>query len=215
MTNEKKLTRDRTERALADALARRVPGEGRLAAANAALLARAEDEGLVDVAYASVDSPYGELLVAATERGVVKLGLPNLGTDGVLSELAAEVSPRVMEAPARLDGPRRELDAFFEGKLRDFETPVDWRLARGFHDKVLHVVAGIPYGRTLSYGEVAEKAGNPRAFRAAGTACGANPVPLIVPCHRVVQAGGNPGNYGGGPEMKRSLLEMEGSLPAG
>jgi methylated-DNA-[protein]-cysteine S-methyltransferase len=176
------------------------------------LLARAEDEGLVDVAYASVDSPYGQLLVAATERGVVKLSLPNYTADDALEQIAAGVSPRILESPKRLDPVRRELDSYFEGKLRDFSSPVDWRLARGFADKVLHVVARIPYGQTLSYGEVAGEAGSPRAFRAAGTACGVNPVPLIVPCHRVVQAGGKPGNYGGGPEMKLALLEMEGAL---
>lgn len=186
--------------------------------AKRAFSARAEDEGLVEVAYANVDSPFGEMLVAATDRGVVKLALPShagseLKPDLVLTELAAAVSPRVLEAPARLDPARRELDAYFEGKLKRFGVPVDWRLAKGFTDKVLHQVARIPYGRTLSYGEVAAKAGNPRAFRAAGTACGANPVPLIVPCHRVVQASGDPGNYGGGPQMKRALLELEGVLP--
>lgn len=202
-----------TEKQLQDALLVRAAVDA--SEATNGLIARAADEDLIDVAYASVDSPYGELLVAATERGVVKLGLPNLGTDGVLEQLAAEISPRVLEAPARLDPARRELDAYFDGRLKRFATPIDWRLAHGFTDKVLHVVAKIPYGKTLSYGEVAEKAGNPRAFRAAGTACGANPVPLIVPCHRVVQAGGNPGNYGGGPEMKRSLLQTEGALGSG
>ena len=176
------------------------------------LLARAEREGLLDVAYATVDSPFGELLVAATERGVVKLSLPHHGAAEALEQIAAGVSPRVLEAPARLDPVRRELDSYFEGKLKRFETDVDWTLARGFTAKVLHTVARIPYGKTLSYGEVAERAGNPRAFRAAGTACGANPVPLIVPCHRVVRAGGDPGNYGGGPGMKLALLEMEGAL---
>jgi methylated-DNA-[protein]-cysteine S-methyltransferase len=180
--------------------------------------ARAEDEGLLEVAYATVDSPFGEMLVASTDRGVVKLALPShagreLKPDLVLTELAVAVSPRVLEAPARLDPVRRELDSYFEGELQRFEIPVDWRLARGFTDKVLHQVARIPYGRTLSYGQVAAKAGNPRAFRAAGSACGVNPVPLIVPCHRVVQASGEPGNYGGGPEMKRALLELEGVLP--
>ena len=207
-----KARNDKTETALRSALAETAPDEQALERARAGLVALAEAEGLVEVAYATLDSPYGELFVAATDRGVVKLGLPNLGTDGALEQLAAEISPRVLEAPARLDPARRELDAYFNGELRRFETPVDWRLSRGFTDKVLHVVARIPYGRTLSYGDVAEKAGNPRAFRAAGTACGANPVPLIVPCHRVVQAGGRPGNYGGGPEMKRGLLEMEGVL---
>lgn len=186
---------------------------GELEDLNAKLLARAEGEGLVDVAYAAVDSPYGELLVATTDRGVVKLSLPNHSAEAALSQLAEGVSPRILESPRKLDPVRRELDAYFEGKLHDFSTPVDWRLARGFAGKVLHVVARIPYGRTLSYGQVAERAGNPRAFRAAGTACGINPVPLIVPCHRVVQSGGKPGNYGGGPEMKLSLLELEGALP--
>ncbi|MDP9189186.1 MAG: methylated-DNA--[protein]-cysteine S-methyltransferase [Actinomycetota bacterium] len=203
---------DTTEKALEAALAQSAPSDHDLEGATSGLIARAEREGLVEVAFATVESPYGELFLAATERGVVKLGLPNLGTDGVLEQLADEISPRVLESPERLDPARRELDAYFSGRLERFETPVDWRLSRGFFDKVLHVVAKIPYGSTLSYGEVAEKAGNPRAFRAAGSACGANPVPLIVPCHRVVQAGGNPGNYGGGPEMKRALLELEGGL---
>ncbi len=186
---------------------------GDLAGLNERLLARADREGLLDVAYATLDSPYGELLVAATERGVVKLSLPNYTAESALEQIAAGVSPRVLESPKRLDPVRRELDSYFEGRLKKFSSPVDWTLAHGFTDKVLHTVARIPYGKTLSYGEVAEKAGNPRAFRAAGTACGANPVPLIVPCHRVVQAGGKPGNYGGGPEMKQALLEMEGALP--
>jgi methylated-DNA-[protein]-cysteine S-methyltransferase len=203
---------DPTEKALKQAL-RAATSEQALASANAKLVERAEREGLVEVAYGSVDSPYGDLFLAMTEAGVVKLGLPRLGTDGLLEELSEAISPRLLAAPKRLDGARRELDAYFEGTLTRFETPVDWRLSRGFTDKVLHVVARIPYGSTLSYGEVAERAGNPRAFRAAGTACGANPVPLIVPCHRVVQAGGKPGNYGGGPEMKLGLLEMEGALP--
>ena len=186
---------------------------GELGRLNERLLARADSEGLVDVAYATVDSPYGDLLVAATERGVVKLSLPNYAAEDALEQVAAGVSPRILESPKRLDPVRRELDEYFEGKLKSFSSPVDWRLSRGFADRVLHVVASIPYGETLSYGEVAGEAGNPRAFRAAGTACGINPVPLIVPCHRVVQAGGKPGNYGGGPEMKLALLELEGALP--
>ena len=184
-----------------------------LDAAARRLAERAEDEGVLDVAYATVDSPFGRLLVAATDRGVVKLSLPNDDPEAALGQIAAGVSPRVLESPQRLDAVRRELDGYFEGRLRSFSTPVDWSLARGFADRVLHVVAAIPYGRTLSYAEVAAEAGNPRAFRAAGTACGLNPVPLIVPCHRVVQSGGRPGNYDGGPEMKLALLELENVLP--
>ena len=171
---------------------------------------------MIDIAYATIDSPYGKLLLARTDRGVVKLALPTHGgmhltEDQILEQLARAISPRVLESPKRLDPVRRELDAYFEGKLHRFDVPVDWRLAHGFTDKVLHAVARIPYGETRSYGEVAKQAGNARASRAAGTACGANPVPLIVPCHRVVQASGAPGNYGGGPEMKRALLELEGA----
>jgi methylated-DNA-[protein]-cysteine S-methyltransferase len=181
------------------------------------VLDRAERDGLIDLAYASVDSPFGELILAQTDRGVVKLALPSHrgrghSTSDVLEELASGVSPRILESPSRLDQARRELDAYFEGKLHRFSVPVDWRLSRGFTSKVLHQVARIPYGETVSYGDVARRAGNPRAFRAAGTACGQNPVPLIVPCHRVVQASGTPGNYGGGPEMKRALLSLEGAL---
>jgi methylated-DNA-[protein]-cysteine S-methyltransferase len=174
---------------------------------------RAVAEGLADVAYAPIDSPFGQLLVAGTDRGVVRLALPNWGErESLLGQLAEKISPRVLEAPARLDPVRRELDAYFAGRLHQFSVPVDWRLSRGFASRVLHAVARIPYGSTKSYGEVAEEAGNARAFRAAGTACGINPVPLIVPCHRVVQAGGAIGNYGGGPEMKRALLELEGAI---
>ncbi len=193
------------------------PEAGDLDRAMGKLLARAEGGGLIDVAYATVDSPYGKLLIARTDRGVVKLALPShrgdvVSDDEVLKELAGKVSPRVLEAPRRLDDARRQLDAYFEGKLERFEVPVDWRLSRGFTNRALHAVARIPYGKTRSYAQIAKAAGNERAFRAAGTACGHNPVPLIVPCHRVVQSGGGIGNYGGGPEMKRALLDLEGAL---
>jgi methylated-DNA-[protein]-cysteine S-methyltransferase len=182
------------------------------------LLARAERDGLIDIAYARVDSPFGKLLVARTDRGVVRLKLPG-GRDGkitddqTLEDLATYVSPRVLEVPSRLDEERRELEEYFEGKRDHFDVPVDWALTpAGFRNRALHAVAKIPYGRTKTYAEIAKAAGNPRAFRAAGTACGRNPIPLIVPCHRVVQSGGGVGNYGGGPEMKRALLDLEGAL---
>jgi methylated-DNA-[protein]-cysteine S-methyltransferase len=182
------------------------------------LLARAERDGLIDVAYAQVDSPFGELLIARTDRGVVRLKLPGgrdgkISVDDTLVALAAQVSPRVLEAPSRLDEERRELEEYFEGKRHKFDVPVDWALTSpGFRSKALHAVARIPYGKVKTYAEIAKQAGNPRAFRAAGTACGHNPIPLIVPCHRVVQSGGGIGNYGGGPEMKRALLELEGAV---
>jgi methylated-DNA-[protein]-cysteine S-methyltransferase len=181
-------------------------------------LARAERDGLIDVAYAEVDSPFGKLLVARTDRGVVRLKLPG-GRDGLISpdetleDLAANISPRVLEAPNRLDEERRELEEYFEGRRQEFDVPVDWSLTSpGFRSRALHAVARIPYGKTKTYAQIAKSAGNPRAFRAAGTACGHNPIPLIVPCHRVVQSGGGIGNYGGGPEMKKALLDLEGVL---
>ena len=185
-----------------------------LTGATRKLAERAESEGVLDVAYATMESPFGELVVAGTERGIVRLALPQSDHDALLEDLATRISPRVLEAPARLDPVRRELEQYFQGRLMKFSVPVDWRLSAGFRSKVLHAIARIPYGHTLSYGEVAAKAGNPRAFRAAGTACGSNPVPLIVPCHRVVQSSGAVGNYGGGPEMKEALLKLEGALSA-
>jgi methylated-DNA-[protein]-cysteine S-methyltransferase len=190
-----------------------------LESAKAGLLARAEGEGLIDVAYATVDSPFGEMLIAGTDRGIIRVAFPHRKGTGtrdwekLLNEISEVVSPRIMESPARLDPVRRELDAYFEGKLRDFSVPLDWRLTKGFQGRAIHQIARIPYGETISYRDLAARAGSPRAFRAVGTACGANPLPPIVPCHRVLPAGGGIGNYGGGPERKRTLLELEGVLP--
>ena len=194
------------------------PPAGDLARAVQGVLAQAERDGLIDVAYAPVDSPFGKLIVARTDRGVVRLALPKhrgaqQTEEEVLEDLARFVSPRVLESPKRLDAERRELDQYFEGKRDHFDVSVDWALTpSGFRNRALHAVARIPYGKTKTYAEIAKAAGNERAFRAAGTACGRNPIPLIVPCHRVVQSGGGIGNYGGGPEMKRALLDLEGSL---
>ncbi len=179
------------------------------------LAERAAEDGLIEVSYATVPSPFGDALVAATKRGLVKLALPNQNPDNVLAELSERVSPAILEAPAQLDEARRELDAYFEGRLHDFSTPLDWQLIHGFQTKVLEATYAIPYGETLSYGEVAAEAGNPRAFRAAGTALGRNPLPIIVPCHRVLQAGGKVGNYGGGPAMKEALLKLRGRAALG
>jgi methylated-DNA-[protein]-cysteine S-methyltransferase len=182
------------------------------------LLARAERDGLIDIAYTEVDSPFGELLVARTDRGVVRVALPidrgrQRPHEEVLEDLATYVSPRILESPKRLDEERRELEQYFEGKRDHFEVPVDWALTpAGFRNRALHAVARIPYGKVKTYTEIAKAAGSPRAFRAAGTACGHNPIPVIVPCHRVVPSSGGIGNYGGGPDMKRALLDFEGAL---
>jgi methylated-DNA-[protein]-cysteine S-methyltransferase len=174
--------------------------------------ARAAEEGLLDVAYTTADSPFGPLLLARTPRGLVRVGLPNQDSDELLADLSERVSPRVLEAPAALDEARRELDLYFEGRLDNFDLPLDWRLSGGFRQRVLRAINRIPYGQTRSYTEMARKAGNERAVRAAGTACGSNPIPLIVPCHRVLRSGGALGGYGGGLSMKRALLELEGVL---
>jgi len=176
------------------------------------LAERAAEEGLLDVAYATTDSPFGPLLLAATPRGLVRVGLPNQDADELLVDLAARVSPRVLEAPARLDEARRELDLYFEGKLTDFDLALDWQLSKDFRRRVLRAIARIPYGQTRSYTEMARRAGNERAVRAAGTACGSNPLPLVVPCHRVLRTGGALGGYGGGLPMKEDLLRLEGVL---
>jgi len=171
---------------------------------------RANDEGLLDVAYAMSDSPFGPLLLAATPKGLVKLSLPGHDPEEALEDLAARISPRLLEAPARLDEARRELDLYFEGKLTEFDLPLDWQLSRDFRRRALRAIDRIPYGKTRNYTEIARSAGNERAVRAAGTACGANPIPIIVPCHRVLRTSGALGGYGGGLPMKEALLELEG-----
>jgi methylated-DNA-[protein]-cysteine S-methyltransferase len=174
---------------------------------------RAAEEGLLDVAYTSVDSPLGPLVVAATEKGLVRVSYTEFrGEDEVLEDLARRVSPRVLEAPARLDGVRRELDEYFEGRLERFDTPIDWSYLAGFTREVLRVTAEIPFGGVSTYAGVAEAAGSPRAVRAAGNALGANPMPVIVPCHRVLRTGGALGGYTGGLERKEFLLRLEGRL---
>ena len=176
----------------------------------AAALARAGDEDLVDVAYATTDSPVGPLLVAATPAGLVRLAFEREADDEVLEQLAARVSPRVLEVPARLDEVRRELDEYFEGRRDHFELPLDWRLSAGFRKTVLETLyEDVVYGRTVSYLELATMVGNPKASRAVGTAMATNPIPIVVPCHRVLRTGGQLGGYGGGLPAKIKLLELE------
>jgi methylated-DNA-[protein]-cysteine S-methyltransferase len=179
------------------------------------LIGRAESEGLVDIAYSETDTPVGRLLVAATPRGLVRVSFHGERHDQVLGELAERLSPRVLEVPARLDEVRRELDEYFEGRRHEFEVPLDWSLtASPFRRAVLERTAKIPYGATASYRDVASAAGNERAVRAAGTALGANPIPIVVPCHRVLRTGGALGGYGGGLETKRFLLDLEAGRPS-
>jgi methylated-DNA-[protein]-cysteine S-methyltransferase len=179
----------------------------------AALARRAAEDGLLDVAYGTYESPLGPLTVFVTPRGLVRLSYPGEPIDAQLDELAALISPRIMAAPERTDEVRRQLDGYFGGTRRDFELPIDWRLLRGFRGQVLKATARIPFGSVSSYREIATRAGSANAYRAAGNALGSNPVPIVVPCHRVLHASGGLGGYTGGLERKRFLLELEGVLP--
>lgn len=178
----------------------------------AQLRERAAAEDLLDVAYTTADSPFGPLLLASTPKGLVRVGLPNQNYDELLEELARKVSPRVLEAAAPLDEARRELDRYFAGERERFDLPLDWSLTGGFQLKVQRQINRIPYGQTRTYTEMARRAGNERAVRAAGTACGRNPLPVVVPCHRVLRSSGGLGGYGGGLPMKEGLLLLEGIL---
>lgn len=181
--------------------------------AAAVLALRAGHAGLLDVAYGTLDSPLGTLIVAVTPRGLVRIAYPGEGEEEVLAELADGVSPRVLRAPERTDEARRELDAYFGGTRHEFDLPIDWSLVHGFTRATLQATARVPFGSVATYGEVAASAGSPRAYRAAGNALHVNPIPIVVPCHRVVPASGGIGKYGGGEERKEYLLDLEGALP--
>jgi methylated-DNA-[protein]-cysteine S-methyltransferase len=168
-----------------------------------------EREGLLDVAYRIVDSPVGPLLLAATARGLVRIAYDIEDHDRVLETLAGRLSPRVLRAPKRLDAAARELEEYFGGQRRAFGLPLDLSLSHGFRLLVQQRLPSIAYGQTRSYGQVAELVGNPKAVRAVGTACATNPLPVVVPCHRVLKADGTPGGYVGGPEAKLTLLTLE------
>jgi methylated-DNA-[protein]-cysteine S-methyltransferase len=198
---------ERALRQAGHALPAEPPGTGERLAGLAA------ERGLLDVAYALVDCPLGALTVAATSHGLLRIAYPSNRPDDVLAEIAHRVSPRVLEAPARLDAVRRELDEYFEGTRTRFDLPLDWSLTRGFTRDVLQATARIGYGEVRSYADVAKRAGRPRAVRAAGNALGTNPIPVVVPCHRVVRTGGGLGGYTGGLERKQFLLAHEGVLP--
>jgi methylated-DNA-[protein]-cysteine S-methyltransferase len=169
----------------------------------------AEAQDLLDVAYTTIDSPVGALLLAATPKGLVRVAYAIEDHDSVLDTLSQRISARVLRAPRRLDAAARELDEYFGGQRRVFELPLDLSLSTGFRQLVQRRLPEIGYGQTRTYGQVAELVGNPRAVRAVGTACATNPLPLVVPCHRVLRADGTPGGYIGGPDTKRALLRLE------
>lgn len=176
---------------------------------HARLVATASDAGVLDVAYRTIDTPLGALLLAATEQGLVRVAYACEDHDGVLERLASRVSPRLLHAPARLDLAAREIEEYFAGRRQQFDLPLDFRLSQGFRRTVLSHLRDIAYGRTASYAALAAAAGNPRAVRAAGTACATNPLPVVVPCHRVVRSDGTVGQYVGGTDAKKLLLALE------
>ena len=178
----------------------------------AQLKERAAEDQLADIVFTTVDSPLGKLLAAKTKKGLIRLSYEGANPDASLEHLAATVSPRILEIPAKLDDVRRELDEYFEGDRRRFDLPIDWSFAGGFVQKVLKATARIPFGSVSSYGQIALKAGSPRASRAAGNALGSNPMPIVVPCHRVLRSGGAIGGYTGGLHRKEFLLHLEGVL---
>ena len=169
----------------------------------------AEAEGLLDVAYTTIDSPVGTLLLAATPQGLVRVAYDIEDHDRVLDTLAQRLSPRVLRAPRRLDPAARELDEYFGRQRRIFDLPLDLSLSRGFRQLVQRHLPEIGYGQTRTYKQVAELVGSPKAVRAVGTACATNPLPVVVPCHRVLPASGTPGGYVGGPDAKKALLSLE------
>ena len=187
--------------------------EAELAVLRDRLAERADAEGVLDVAYRTLDTPVGTLLLAATGAGLVRVAYEVQGHERALESLAALVSPRILHAPARLDAASREIDEYFAGRRRVFDLPLDYRLATGFRRQVLSHLPAIGYGKTASYATVAAAVGSPRAFRAVGTACATNPLPVVLPCHRVIKSDGDLGRYRGGPAAKQLLLDLEAAGP--
>jgi methylated-DNA-[protein]-cysteine S-methyltransferase len=176
---------------------------------HARLVAAATEAGILDVAYRTIDTPVGMLLLAATEKGLVRVAYAREDHERVLDKLAISVSPRVLRAPARLDPAVIQIEEYFAGRRTLFDLPLDFELSHGFRRTVLSQLRQIAYGQTASYAAVAAAVGNPKAVRAVGTACASNPLPIVVPCHRVVRSDGTVGQYAGGSDVKRALLALE------
>lgn len=185
------------------------PGDGELRRLHDRLVTAADEDGILDIGYTTIDSPVGPLLLAATSKGLVRVAYQSEDHDRVLSTLASRISPRILRDPKRLDAVAREIGEYFAGRRTVFDLPLDFSLSHGFRQAVQQQLPQIGYGKTRSYGEVAAMVGKPKAVRAVGTACATNPVPIVVPCHRVVRADGTLGGYAGGPEAKSALLTLE------
>jgi methylated-DNA-[protein]-cysteine S-methyltransferase len=181
-----------------------------IARLHARLVAAADTHDVLDVAYRMIDSPVGALLIAATPVGLVRVAFGSEGHDAVLQNLSDRISARLLCAPTRLDAVARQLDEYFSGRRHAFDIPLDWQLSNGFRRTVLgHLAVDVDYGTTASYRTLARLSGSPKAVRAVGTACATNPIPVVVPCHRVIRADGALGGYRGGPAAKRTLLDLE------
>lgn len=198
---------ERDGRELAAAFAE--PTQGKLDSLHTRLAVAADDAGVLDVAYRTLDTPIGSLLLAATEQGLLRVAFAAEDHDAVLASIAARVSPRILRAPGRLDDAARQLGEYFEGRRHGFDLPLDLALSNGFRRTVLVQLRQIEYGHTASYAAIAVAAGSPRAVRAVGSACATNPLPVVVPCHRVVRSDGSLGQYLGGVDAKRALLQLE------
>ncbi|HEV7168779.1 MAG TPA: methylated-DNA--[protein]-cysteine S-methyltransferase [Micrococcaceae bacterium] len=185
------------------------PSAAELAALHLRLVAAAERDNILDLAYTTIDTPVGPLLLAATEKGLVRVAFECESHDRVLETLSAKISPRVLRAPRRLDAAAREIDEYFAGRRTGFDLPLDYSLSSGFRQLVQRHLSQIAYGNTESYKEVAQIVGNPKAVRAVGSACATNPLPVVVPCHRVLRTDGSLGGYAGGLAAKTALLALE------
>lgn len=185
------------------------PGDRELRRLHDRLVTAADEDGILDIGYTTIDSPVGPLLLAATSKGLVRVAYQSEDHDRVLSTLASRISPRILRDPKRLDAVAREIGEYFAGRRTVFDLPLDFSLSHGFRQVVQQQLPQIGYGKTRSYGEVAAMVGKPKAVRAVGTACATNPVPIVVPCHRVLRADGSLGGYAGGPEAKSTLLTLE------
>jgi methylated-DNA-[protein]-cysteine S-methyltransferase len=185
--------------------------EATVARLHTRLASQAQQDGLLDVAYRTVDSPVGLLLLAATDIGLVRVAFAVEDHDAVLSRLAQQVSPRILRSPGRLDATARQLEQYFDRRRTTFDLPFDLSLAQGFRRAVVEQLRAIDYGRRATYAEMATAVGSPRAVRAVGTACARNPLPIVIPCHRVVRSDGSAGQYAGGAAAKLTLLEFEGA----